>query len=80
VRLTRLDTVRAQRAEPPDDDDRDEESHREDRSGEERRRRMADEVPASLVLREALTLAPREVLLVTYDQEARRLRAVRGAR
>jgi hypothetical protein len=50
------------------------------RDAEERRRRMADEVPASLVLRESVTLAPREVLLVTYDQEARRLHAVRGAR
>lgn len=45
---------------------------------EERRRREADEVPAALALRETVTLGPREVLLVTYDQEARRLRAVRG--
>lgn len=44
---------------------------------DERRRRIADEVPASLELREVVTLAPREVLLVTYDQTARRLRTVR---
>ena len=86
VRLTRLDSTRASDDTPHDDDSphddapHDDARDREDRSGEERRRRMADEVPASLVLRETLTLAPREVLLVTYDQEARRLRAVRGAR
>lgn len=50
------------------------------REQEERQRRRADEVPASLVLRETVTLAPREVLLVTYDQEARRLHTVRGTR
>ena len=50
------------------------------RGEEERRRRQADEVPASLLLRETVTLAPREVLLVTYDQGARRLHAVRGPR
>ncbi|MGZ8375821.1 MAG: hypothetical protein ACXW0Z_01150 [Gemmatirosa sp.] len=84
VRLTRLDSARAPTGVPPTGvpptDSDDDETVLEDRSGEERRRRMADEVPASLVLRETLTLAPREVLLVTYDQEARRLRAVRGAR
>jgi hypothetical protein len=47
------------------------------RDAEERRRRVADEVPPLLVLREAVALAPREVLLVTYDQDARRLRLVR---
>lgn len=51
---------------------------RRQREADERRRRAADEVPAVLVLRESVTLAPREVLLVTYDQGARRLRAVRG--
>lgn len=44
---------------------------------DERRRRVADEVPASLELREDVTLQPREVLLVTYDQASRRLRTVR---
>ena len=45
---------------------------------DERRRRVADEVPSSLALHEVVTLNPREVLLVTYDQESRRLRAVRA--
>jgi hypothetical protein len=34
-------------------------------------------VPSSLALHEVVTLRPREVLLVTYDQTKRRLRAVR---
>jgi hypothetical protein len=45
---------------------------------DERRRRVADEVPASLSLHEVVTLNPREVVLVTYDQESRRLRTVRA--
>jgi hypothetical protein len=44
---------------------------------DERRRRVADEVPSSLALHEVVTLSPREVLLVTYDQQSRRLRTVR---
>jgi len=39
---------------------------------------MADEVPPALHFRETVELRPREVLLVTYDQSQRRLRAVRG--
>lgn len=46
---------------------------------DERRRRVADEVPSSLTLHEVVTLSPREVLLVTYDQESRRLLTVRAA-
>jgi len=75
VRLSRLDSIAAPVDTAP--------VALDDRSGREtgeRRRRMADEVPASLVLRETVTLAPREVLLVTYDQDARRLRAVRSDR
>ena len=86
VRLTRLDSLPARTdarggardaddAEPDDATDR---GQGRDRETEERRRRMADEVPAALVLRETVTLAPREVLLVTYDQGARRLHTVRG--
>ena len=59
-------------ADNPEDEDR------AQRDEEEHERRIADEVPASLVLRETVTLRPREVLLVTYDQSARRFRAVRG--
>ena len=53
---------------------------RDAREADERRRRMADEVPAALSLREDVVLAPHEVLLVTYDQAARRLRTVRDSR
>ena len=56
-----------------DDDARDAVS----RDLDERRRRVADEVPSSLALHQVVTLSPREVLLVTYDQAARRLRTVR---
>lgn len=51
---------------------------RERREVEERSRRVADEVPERLELRETVTLAPREVLLITYDQAARRLQTLRG--
>lgn len=51
---------------------------RDAREADEHRRRVADEVPASLTLRETVTLAPGEVMLVTYDREERRLRTVRG--
>jgi len=86
VRLTRLDSLPTRadgRGGHPDSDDAGpggaaDREHGQDRETEERRRRMADEVPASLVLRETVTLAPREVLLVTYDQGARRLHTVRG--
>ena len=64
------------RAHDDDDDRRDARSRDED----EHRRRVADEVPAMLTLHEVVTLNPREVLLVTYDQASRRLRTVRGAR
>jgi hypothetical protein len=47
---------------------------------EERQRRMGDEVPPELALRESVTLAPREVLLVTYDRDARSLVTVRDPR
>jgi hypothetical protein len=61
-------------ADAPEDEDR------AQRDEEEHEHRIADEVPASLVLRETGTLRPREVLLVTYDQAARRLRAVQAER
>jgi hypothetical protein len=65
----------ARAARPHDDDD----GHIEvERDLDERRRRVADEVPSSLELHEVVTLRPREVLLVTYDQTSRRLRTVRG--
>lgn len=66
--------ARAGRAQD-DDGRRDAQSRDED----EHRRRVADEVPPSLTLHEVVTLGPREVLLVTYDQGSRRLRTVRAA-
>jgi hypothetical protein len=94
VRLVRVDTVavRPDAARALDDHERDEHRSREGRSHgdddrrnarsrdeDEHRRRVADEVPSVLTLHEIVTLYPREVLLVTYDQASRRLRTVRGA-
>jgi hypothetical protein len=67
VRLERLDTVAARPGGAQHESD-------------EHRRRVADEVPPMLTLHEDVTLDPREVLLVTYDQASRRLRIVRGSR
>ena len=83
VRLVRIDTVVARPDEAPHASDRAREragDHDDapSRDEEERRMRVADEVPSSLELREDVTLKPREVLLVTYDQLSRRLRTVRG--
>ena len=52
-------------------------TEREQRELDERRRRLEDEVPHSLTLSETLTLAPREVALLTYDAESRAFRLVR---
>jgi hypothetical protein len=62
-----------------DDDDDDDRHGARSRDDDEHQRRVADEVPSMLTLREHVTLNPREVLLVTYDQASRRLRTVRGA-
>lgn len=43
------------------------------RETEERRRRRLEAVPAELVLRRAVELAPRQVLVVSYDAERREL-------
>jgi len=89
VTLSRVDTLSGDDAGPDDavtpssgtgDSTASDTSIREERDAEQRRRRMADEVPSSLVFRETVELAPREVLLVTYDRGARRLQMVRGAR
>ena len=88
IRLTRLDSsaARPERDERHDErrGDAGEEHERrdgdrdDDHGGDARRRRMADEVPAVLRYHETVELGPREVLLVTYDQSGRRLRAARG--
>lgn len=46
---------------------------REVREAEERMRRRQEALPGDLTLEERVTLAPRQVLLVTYDPGARRL-------
>jgi hypothetical protein len=85
VRLTRIDSSAAPstREERPDDageahERREDGDDDDDRGDDARRRRMADEVPAVLRFHDAVELRPREVLLVTYDQSQRRLRAARG--
>ena len=81
----RRDSDAREQDESDDHDGRDARRHDDDdrratvlRDLDERRRRVADEVPSSLELREVVTLNPREVLLVTYDEESRRLRTVRA--
>jgi hypothetical protein len=78
VRLTRLDSsarsVRDDREERDDDHDGE---HDDDHGDDVRRRRMADEVPPVLHFHDTVELRPREVILVTYDQSRRRLRAER---
>ncbi|HSR15711.1 MAG TPA: hypothetical protein VLL51_08160 [Gemmatimonadales bacterium] len=46
---------------------------RDVREAEERQRRRLEALPAALRLEERVVLAPRQVLLVTYDPDARRL-------
>jgi hypothetical protein len=47
------------------------------REAEERQRRRLEAIPAALALDEQVTIAPRQVVLVTWDAETRRLRIVR---
>jgi hypothetical protein len=50
------------------------------REAEERQRRRLEAIPAELRLDEEVIVAPREVVLVTWDADARRLRTVRSPR
>jgi hypothetical protein len=94
IHLARIDTV-AQIEEERDDDEDDDDGHRDDdddhrgeaiipgraaREVDERRRRREESVPAELSLDVNVTLEPREVLLVSYDSEERRLIARRAER
>lgn len=85
VRLVRIDTVAAA-TEPDtalsggDDAAIADATDRPRREIEERQRRMGDEVPPELALRESVSLMPREVLLVTYDRDARTLVTIRDRR
>lgn len=51
---------------------------REVREVEERQRRRLEAIPAALSLDETVTIAPREVVLVTWDPDGRRLRMARS--
>ncbi len=89
VRLTRIDsdtpapsnTGGSSAAHNGDDDSRESQASdgRDQREVDEHRRRVEDEVPASLVFREKVTLKPREVVLVTYDRDKKRLLLVRAS-
>jgi hypothetical protein len=79
MRLTRIDTVAATEEEEDEGDEGDEDEDdellggRAGREREERRRRRAESIPPELALDLRATLAPREVLLLTYDADRRRL-------
>lgn len=85
VRFVRVDSVPAEREkarERPDVGDTLRgviAPERAQREVDERRRRREEAVPPLLMLDTTVTLAAREVLLVTYDPDERRLRAVRRA-
>ncbi|MDP1858473.1 MAG: hypothetical protein Q8K82_07380, partial [Gemmatimonadaceae bacterium] len=84
VRLVRLDSTISPDSTDADAEDRPDDATRRTARGRpdadgSRSRRLADMVPARLELRERVTLAPREVLLVTYDTDSRRLRSVRSS-
>lgn len=89
VRLTRIDSGApassngsdSSVAHVSDDDSRQSlaSDGRDQREVDEHRRRVEDEVPASLVFRETVTLQPREVVLVTYDRDQKRLLLVRDS-
>ena len=77
-----------------DDDDEDDDERRVDggiaprpgdplperarRETDERRRRRGESIPSELALDLEVTLEPREVVLVSYDQRSRRLISARG--
>lgn len=80
VHLARIDTVaRIEEARNEDEDGDDDQREgelipgRAAREVDERRRRREESVPAELSLDVDVTLDPREVLLVSYDSEERRL-------
>lgn len=86
IQLKRLDSPADKRANKAESHDEAEEDSNESsdlptraaREVEERRRRNEEAIPASLRLDLKADLGPREVLLITYDPEERRLLAVRS--
>lgn len=86
IHLARIDTV-AQIEDADDDQDGDDDHRGEGlipgraaREVDERRRRREESVPPELSLDVDVTLDPREVLLVSYDSEERRLITRRAER
>lgn len=87
IHLARIDTV-AQIEDARNDDRDGDDDHRggelipgrATREVDERRRRREESVPAELSLEVDVTLDPREVLLVSYDSEERRLITRRAER
>lgn len=80
VRLERVDTVQAREGrDERDSDDREERDadSRDERERHERERRQADAVPRELSVAMRAALRAHEVVLVTYDQDQRRLVARR---
>lgn len=73
VSLSRLDSTSAETPSTPETGGDTLLGARELRELDERRRRAGEAIPPLLVLDTALTLRPRQVLLVTYDGQARRL-------
>ena len=90
LRLTRIDTVASDERDASDETQEENRSDRADgqdghdgheaREAEARRRRRKASVPPALALVLEVSLAPREVLLLTYDPELRTLKAVRAPR
>ena len=85
VRFVRLDSVAAetegsrQRADSADTSKAGLVPDRARREADERRRRREEAIPSSLALDATVTLGSRDVLLVTYDPDERRLVAKRRA-
>ena len=89
VRFSRIDSTASDSGARTRDDDRDDGARTRDRDAADRSddddrdrtaraRRAADAVPHALLFRESVTLVPREIFLVTYDRDARRLRSARA--
>ncbi len=94
VRLARMDTIPVEQRSDSSGDDGDDDDRRVEggdvprpgdplparaqREIDERRRRQDEAIPAELRLDLAVTLEPREVVLVSYDQRSRRLISLSG--
>ncbi|MDZ4862301.1 MAG: hypothetical protein SGJ01_02550 [Gemmatimonadota bacterium] len=84
VRFERIDSLTPVGPAAPDSGEHPDDSliaglpGRDRREADEREHRRLEAVPASLLLETTLVLEPRQILLVTYDVEGRRLVSVSG--